>query len=215
MKKLLLIIGFFMPLMMSAQDESVAHFSKKNALKISPIEFGNAEFQLSYERYFGDRSSSIQFTPSFILEENGDESREGWQAMLQYRFYLTHLKSSEGKSFWGLYNIGFYTGVYGLYFNQNEELLRYYYDNTTGMSFNEIYARKITAGEGGALIGMQVDITPRIVIDFYVGGGIRYTEIDDEFVPPNNENYYNYFDVFDPGYKGVKPKLGLQLGITF
>ena len=120
---------------MWGQETEEAHFSRKNAIKISPIEFGNAEFQISYERYFGERKSSIQITPSFILEENGDRSKEGWQAMAQYRLYLTHLKSSEGKSFWGMHNVGFYTGLYGLYFNQNEDIVEYSWDPVTNMEF--------------------------------------------------------------------------------
>lgn len=215
MKKLFSILVFLMPFMLLAQDMSQPRFDKKNALKISPIEFGNAEFQLSYERYFGDRSSSIQIMPSFILEENGDESREGFQAMLQYRFFLSHLNKDEGKTFWGLQNFGFYAGAYGLYFYQNEDRLVYWYDPMNPGDNYDNFNKEITAGEGGAIIGMQVDVTERIIIDFYVGGGIRYTDIVDEYIPNENTPYYEYYDVFDPEYKGVKPRLGLQIGITF
>ena len=41
------------------------------------------------------------------------------------------------------------------------------------------FTKDITAVEGGALIGVQIDITKRIFLDFFVGGGIRYTDFAD------------------------------------
>jgi hypothetical protein len=198
-------------------QEASSHFDKKNALKISPIEFGKAEFQATYERYFNERSSSISIMPSIILKDSYSESQEGYQIMVQYRFYLSHLRKDEGNSIFGMHNLGFYAGFYGLALDYSKDYEQGYYNNTTMDYEMDQFTRSQTTYEGGALIGLQMDITKRIILDMYVGGGIRRTNLTDtiEDNPNYTDNYYYYFDVFDREYNGVKPRLGLQLGILF
>ena len=214
MKRLILIAISILPLLSFGQDN---HFEYKNALKISPFEFGRAEFQLSYERYFGeDRNSSIQIMPSVILLDDGQETKEGFTGMIQYRTYLSHFRKDKNVTLWGMHNMGFYAGLYALGQTYTEDYLFGYYDDF----FNEYkelqFQRDITAFEGGAIIGVQLDVTKRIVLDFYIGGGIRKANVNDNFVKPNSEvrESRQYTGVFDPEYQGVKPKGGFQLGIT-
>lgn len=197
------------------QAQEVGVFEYKNAIKISPFEFGNEEFQISYEHYFKNRKSSIQLMPSFILKDNQDESKTGVQVMGQYRIFLSHLRGDEGKSILGFYNLGLYGGVYALYLDYSEDYLYGYYNDMTNEFINEEFTKDLTSFEGGAILGVQVDITNRFVIDFYVGGGIRKTDIEDTKVLPEGQVDYFYYGVFDREYTGVKPKLGLQLGFTF
>ncbi len=202
-----------MPSVLFCQSD---HFSNKNAIKISPVEFSKAEFQLSYERYLGDRSSSIVISPSFILKENSFESKEGFQIEAQYRFYLSHLRSDSRSVFLGFHNIGLYTGLYARYLDYQEDYQFMWYDNESSTSFSEEFTKDISATEGGAIIGVQIDITRRILLDFFVGGGIRYTDFTDtkeEVV--GQEYFYEEYGVFDPEYKGVKPRLGFQIGVFF
>lgn len=197
-------------------QEASAHFSEKNAIKINPIGFGNASFQITYERFLGDRNSSILLSPTITLKETNEESIEGWEAMAQYRFYLTHVRKDKQKTFLGVHNYGFYTGVYGLYSQYQEEFRRGYWDDVNQVEVIDDYEKNINAFEGGALIGIQIDVTQRILIDFYVGGGVKQADITDTYLetaPPNY--YYETYGVFDPEYKGVKPKLGLLIGFTF
>lgn len=213
MKNILLILAVVMPAMMLSQSD---HFSKNNAIKISPIEFGKAEFQISYERYFGDRSTSFTISPSFILKENNFESKEGVQLESQFRIFLSHLRSDSGDVLLGFHNIGLYTGLYGRYLDYKEDYQYMWYDNLNNQSFSDEFTKEVTAIEGGALIGIQIDVTKRILIDFYVGGGIRYTDLTDTKEGVVEEDYYyDEYGVFDPEYKGVKPKLGFQLGVLF
>ncbi|NNL92208.1 MAG: hypothetical protein HKO66_08255, partial [Saprospiraceae bacterium] len=177
------------------------------------VEFGSAEFQISYEKYFGERNSSFSFTPSLILKENFEETKSGYQLMGQYRIFLSHLRSDEGKAILGFYNIGIYGGLYGLYFDYEEDYRHGWYNNETGMFETGKFHKDIKSIEAGLMFGFQVDITERILIDFQVGGGIRDTDLED--TRAYNEEDYFYYDVFDPEYKGVKPKLGLQIGFTF
>lgn len=212
MQNLFYILILLLPISIYGQDD---HFEKKNALKISPFEFGRAEFQISYERYFGDRSSSFLFVPSVILKDNGDEGIFGWQLMSQYRFYLTHIGKNDEHVFLGLYNLAFYTGVYALYRNSQEDYLFSFWDDIKMESIDMIFRKEIDAGEAGTILGIQVDITSRIQLDFYVGGGIRITSVNDS-IDPNFMGYYREeYGVFDQEYQGVKPRLGFNLGITF
>lgn len=190
-------------------------FEYNNAVKLNPARFGASEFQISYERYFNDRKSSITVAPSFILEDNNDKSKEGWQVMAQYRFYLTHFNKERESTFLGMDNYGFYTGVYGLYLNYSSNYLRWSYNQESEM-IREEYHKDVSAQEGGAVIGVQIDITKRILVDFYVGGGVRYTTIDDTFNSNEHPNeWYDTYNVFDPEYKGVKPTIGLLVGFLF
>ena len=166
-------------------------FPYKNVLKLSPFEFGKAEFQLSYEHYFKNRQSSIMLSPSFILKEGVDESRNGWQLMTQYRFYLTHLSRQQNKSFLGIYDIGFYSGIYAQYLNYTENSIISYWNNVDLIEVNN--KKQINSEEGGAIIGLQFDITSRITADFFVGGGIRYSQVENS--AKIEDDLYSY----DPG----------------
>ena len=54
------------------------------------------------------------------------------------------------------------------------------------------------------LFGMQYVFAERVHIDFYIGGGLRKAD---------KENYYD--TVVEPGYSGLAPKLGIDLGFSF
>lgn len=215
MKNLLFIaVVSFFQLGLYAQSTTV-DFEYKDAIKLSPFNLGQSEFQASYEHYFGNRRSSVSLYPSIFLRESKDTSMEGWQAMLQYRFYLTHVNKDEGHTFLGLYNYGFYAGLYGLYFDYAEDYTRGYWSNTTNDYVVDDFQKSAQSMEGGAMIGLQTDITKRILLDFYVGGGIRKSDSIDTYQEVDEQVDYNTESVFDPGYTGVKPKVGLQLGILF
>ncbi|MDF1697995.1 MAG: hypothetical protein P1U56_19260 [Saprospiraceae bacterium] len=213
MKYISTIIALFMCFSGFGQSD---HFSNRNALKISPVEFGKAQFEVSYEHYFGDRSSSFSISPSVILKENNQESIEGFQIGAQYRFYLSHVRKDERRVFLGFHNIGLYTGLYGQYLDYKEDYQYMWYDNQQGEPMSGEFTKDVTAMEGGAIIGVQIDITNRILLDFFVGGGIRYSDyVDTREAVVNPGDYYNEPGIFDPEYQGVKPKIGFQLGILF
>jgi len=197
----------------SAQDAQ--SFSYRNAIKISPFEFGNSEFQLTYEKYSAMRRHSILIMPTVILKDNGVESKKGVEGMIQYRFFLTHLKKGKNKT-WGMSNIGFYTGTYLRGLIYSEVYQSGYYDKTTNEYLTKNFEKDIRAAEGGVLLGIQFDITTRIILDMYVGGGVRYSDVEDSYDDFANEEIYRPTPgVFDKEYTGVKPKVGLQIGFTF
>jgi len=191
-------------------------YEYQNALKISPIEFAQSQFQITYEHYLNNRATSVLIIPTITLKDNGLESKKGIEGMLQYRFFLSHLIKGEHKTL-GMHNIGFFTGPYALGMVYNEEYQRGYYMQSRDEYVMDIFEKDIKAAEVGAIIGIQFDITPKILLDLYVGGGIRYADTEDTFeqVTDTDTNYFDAYDVFDQEYTGVKPKLGLQLGFAF
>jgi|GEM_PF-5616119 len=118
MKSTLVFLAFIIPLFGIGQS---AHFDQMNAIKISPAEFGNAQFEMTYERYFGDRTSSLILMPSIFLKDDVRQSKEGYQLGAQYRVYLSHLRSDEKSVFLGLHNVGLYAGVYAQYLDYSED----------------------------------------------------------------------------------------------
>lgn len=180
-----------------------------NTLKISPIELGRAEFQVSYERFIKDRKQSIVLVPSIILGSGGDESRTGFQIMTQYRFYLSHLRKETHETL-NMYNIGFYAAPYALGLGLNEVREIGVYDPITYEYEVDLMESNIMSFEGGAIMGIQLDITKRIVMDFYAGGGLRKSTVDH-----NLEDVDNSYGILDIAYTGVKPRIGFAMGITF
>lgn len=213
MKKMIyLVILMFSIQGLAAQNNT---FEKNNVLKISPIEFGRAEFKLSYERYFNNRQSSILISPTLILKGDDEDARVGWRAMAQYRYYLSHLNVSNENEFLGIYNLGFYAGLYGLYLDYQDKYSISTYDNETGMNIIYENERNINAQEGGAIVGLQMDLTQRFVIDFYVGGGIRFSAVQNSVVIENDYYSPSRGGIFPYEYNGVKPTFGLMVGLLF
>lgn len=196
-------------------QNSSDHFAYKNLAKLNPIDLAQSKFQLHYERYLGEeRKSSFLLIPAVYLREDSRESESGWELMAQYRFYLTHVRKDEGRTFLGFHNYGFYAGIYGLAMELNTDYVRETYDNFGNYTVGD-YRSEIAAQEGGVLLGMQIDITKRIVLDFFVGGGVRNTKASDTYETETGYPYYDGNSVFEPAFKGVKPKVGLSVGMAF
>lgn len=214
MKKYLLIPVLIFAFSFCQAQDGDAYLN--NVIKINPFLFGRSEFQVSYERYFNNRKSSIVLMPSYILRKTRENDVEGWQMMGQYRFYLTHYRKDKRKTWLNIYNYGFYGGVYALYLDYDEAFSRGVYDPVTFEYNYNTYERSIQSYEGGAMLGLQMDITRRIVLDFFIGGGLRKSAVDDSYLDVVEEQeYYGDYSIFDFAYTGVKPRAGLMLGITF
>ena len=213
MKNVILILLFICPISIFSQENSYL-FTNNNALKISVFEFGKAEFQLSYERFFNDRKSSLSIIPSIILENDNETNKEGWSIMSQYRFYLTHFNKQHTNTFLGFENYALYTGLYGSYLDYVEDYSIMDWNESQQDYTTEEHRKDLSAVEAGALIGMQINFSKRVLLDIYIGGGIKKTDLNDSY-DGDEYSYYNSYSVFDREYEGVKPRLGFQLGFNF
>jgi len=198
----------------SVTFENSNEYRYKNVFKISPVQFANSTFELNYERYFGNRSSSLLISPSLLLREQNSESLIGFKWMTQYRFYFSQLRRGLNKT-WIFANIGFYGGPYVQYLYAKEDYRGGYYDDNIGVYYDGIFNKEVSTIEGGVITGFQFDLLPRLVVDFYFGGGIKYAVVEDtigSFLP---ENYTYNYGILDREYTGVIPRGGLQIGFNF
>jgi len=210
MKFSFLILFLFPLIHLNAQDEYRID-QNNNALKISPIELSNSEFQLSYERFFNNKQLSIIFTPTLILKDNFDRNLEGYQGNIQFRFYIKHFKTNQGQTLFG-----FYGATYGQYLYSTEVHSRIMDDPSYGEGETEDFHKDVKALESGALVGVQMNVTQTIVIDLTFGLGVRkaYTQ-EDNITMLSDAGHYETQKIFEPEDQGFKQKLGLQIGIAF
>lgn len=215
MKKLsILLISFIFSTMLICQKTNSTPFQYNHVIKLSPFELGRTEFKISYEHYLNQRKSSIVLTPILMLRNEVDDKRNGWQLMGQYRYYVSHLNKANENAILRLSNFGFYAGIYGLYSSYQDSYQLNYWDNIDQKSVYVDRSRDIQSQEGGALIGVQIDITKRIAMDFYIGGGVRVSQskITGEQVP--SDTYIpSRGGLFPYEYTGVKPTVGFMMGI--
>lgn len=195
-------------------SQSEINFKFDQNIKLHPISLGTSSYQFSYEKYLVNRKKSFVISPTLIFKEGSQESRTGGELMGQYRFYLSHLNKQDERTFWGIYNFGLYASVYGLGYYLDETYTRGYYDTGTNNYLMKTYDLNVSSFELGTLLGVQIDFTERIVMDLYVGGGIRKSFVTDTYISENGESEFQDYSPFDPSFTGVKPKLGLSIGIT-
>jgi len=185
----------------------------KNVLKISPVQFANSTFEVNYERYFKEKRHSVVISPALLLKQNNPESLIGFKGNLQYRYYFTHLHKDTHKT-WIFSNLAFYGGSYVQALTAKEEYWGSY-SNENYEYITDIFEKDINSIEGGVLLGMQIDIIPRLALDFYFGGGIKYADVEDTITTYLDPNRVESYGVLDREYTGVLPKGGLQLGFNF
>ena len=211
-----LIIKSFLSLLIVSNsfDLSAQEFFQNNSVRLSPFDLVGGQFELTYERYIKERYVSICIMPSLYFQSQGQESTLGYQAELQFRRYLSHFRSDEQKIIFGMHNVGFYGGAYLLGLNLEEDYLKGYYDPKINDYRTDLYTSKVGAAEGGVMLGVQVDITKFIVVDFYIGGGVRAADYETN-EPTEVDPYFDENGIFDLDYQGIKPKIGFQMGIAF
>lgn len=211
----LLFACFLVPSLGFAQDADEVPVSPiktdgdiKNIVKISPFHFAEGTFLLSYERMLAENKSSIMFSAgihskdSYYYYSSGQQRfpEFGFQEELQFRLYVIQPQaySRNDRGFW--YFKGFYAGPY----------LQHRYLQRTVSNWDwvlQIYRQEnesLNEVAGGVLLGVQLAIGNRFFMDFYTGGGVKqsFTNLT-QFSP----------GIGQPGYSGVIPKIGFQIGI--
>ena len=140
----------------------------------------------------------------YRLSDNGDDI--GWMGELQIRKYLFRFNNSKslGESPYS----GIYGGLYanGKYFSENNEDI-YLYDHQAEDYYYSLENYEVKQGEGGVMMGIQFVFHKKLSLDFFLGGGIRASEI--------NGDYYNTPYSPERGYTGIVPKIGFDVGISF
>lgn len=169
----------------------------KNILKMSVSQFTRSTFQMGYERFF-DPNTSLFLAAGLSFTDSESEKMFGIRSEAQMRFHVfTIIKPREShRLYFAPYLLNQYfeteIRVYDSYSN-------YYWQTDTFDAFG-----------GGMLFGWSFSFANRINLDIYTGGGLRKTFNYD----PAQNTYYND-DVFDYGYSGIVPRLGIDIGFWF
>lgn len=187
----------------------------ENTLKIG-VEFFNKKRTKSYSAYvYGRLESNNESQPYYY----GDKYYKGLGSELQYRKYISPLKSyttRKGKNYLqGIYVSGYLQGA--SYVNEGD-FLYYSFDQNTGQQVRSYVNVTESVGNIGTgfTIGVHRTLWNVLFIDAYIGGGVQWSDIIRTTTPPTMllNDYYGYYSITDPGYQGIMPKFGLQLGIA-
>ncbi len=179
----------------------------KNIIKISPFHFADGTFLMSYERMLGEQKSSLMLSLGLHSKASRGYNLQnpkpefGFQEELQYRLYVIPPQdfSRNGRNFW------FFKGFYAGPFAGHRFLQR------SVESWDWILQQNVTQDEnlhevsGGVVLGMQIAMGNKFFLDFFTGGGIKRSFGD--------IRSGSFISVTEPGYNGVFPKIGFQIGI--
>lgn len=169
----------------------------KNILKMSVSQFTHSTFQMGYERFFNP-TTSFFLSAGLSFEDSENSKTWGVRTEAQMRFHVfTVIKPNES------HRLYFAPYLMNQYFETENKI----YNN------NGTYTWKtdnFDAFGGGMLFGWSFSFANRINLDIYTGGGIRKTLSYDETM-----NTYSSEGVFDYGYSGIVPRLGIDIGFWF
>ncbi len=203
MKKLLFTLVYlsFVTTLL-AQTDSVKYFKlPRTLIKISPLQFFSQTFELGIEAFDHNYSKSLNITAGLRTGSNSYDDGSGANLELGYRKYAAPMK------FRSRNNHQSYQGIYYSLFVRGE----YFKGKNQDYNYPVEHSEKILSIAPGFTIGFQKTLWQIIVLDIYVGGGIKFTDIEHTNNP--NNNYNNYYSIFDPGYSGIYPKTGVKIGI--
>ncbi len=174
--------------------------SEVNYVLFDPLAIFLGSFKVGYEYQF-DRGSQGIFVYPYVRYTNfGGYDIRGGGAEFQYRFYLG--EKSQQKSKEPFYKqTQAYMGPFARfkYAKHMKRERRWDSDSYKNTSY-------YTHFDGGITIGIQTPVARYFILDFYFGGGFRYTIA---------EGSNSRTGLFTPGYSGVIPKLGVSIGTDF
>lgn len=207
-----LLLALIAPIGLLAQAPSIEpiqdkHDPIKNIVKISPFHFAEGTFLMSYERMLGQQKSSLMLNvglhsrTSRAVNSALGAPEFGVQEELQYRLYVVVPQdhSRNGNGFW------FFKGLYAGPYVGHRLLQR------SVQAWDWILQQNVTQNEnlneigGGVLLGVQIAMGNKFFIDFYTGGGIKRSF--------GQIRQSTFISSIEPGYNGVYPKIGFQIGI--
>jgi hypothetical protein len=168
----------------------------KNLLKMSASQFTRSTFQLGFE-HFINPNSTFYLIGGLNFKDSDYEKVWGVRTEVQMRFHVYTLVKPKTSH-------RLYFAPYLL--NEYMDVERNQYDNYGNYTWR---TDTFDAFGGGMLFGWSFSFANRINLDIYTGGGLRKT-----FNYDANENYYTD-GVFDNGYSGIVPRLGIDIGFWF
>lgn len=169
----------------------------KSIIKFSPLQFVFNTFQLGWEMMDG-KSGSFVINGGVCYVDNESRYKEGYIGEFQYRMYVLRKETSAANTLHNLYlgpyiNFKHFTIEQKYYYDPYYPPYGPYYDKETFNAYNF-----------GVLAGINNVVAKRFHIDIFIGGGLRTSDSN------MNDN-----DILEEGYKGIAPRVGIELGVNF
>jgi len=225
--KILLSISLLLHSLVAVCQTEEPLTTPRALFKVAPQNFIENTLKVGVEVFNKKRSKSISLYLYGRLESNseiqpyyyGDKYYKGLGSELQYRKYISPIKSyttRKGKNYLqGIYVSGY---LQGASFVNDGEFIYYSFDQNTGQQTKTFITINESVGNIGTgfTLGVHRTLWNVLFIDAYIGGGVQWSDIVRSPTPPSTllNNYYGYYSITDPGYQGIMPKFGLQLGIS-
>jgi hypothetical protein len=201
MRKLSLIVLICLSnLVVSAQDNGNEPKVYRNSFKINPLSFFSSTFQMSYERLVGE-DKSLNFSAGLTYKDSDDESVSGYRGEFQFRYFVLQRETANASR-----KLYFAPFVFDQYTDVTD---RNYYYSYPYAGYDETYKYNVNSFGAGIVMGFNWIFAKRFVLDAFVGGGVRTSNLE------KISNYYFDDGLMGYGYKGIFPRVGLDLGFTF
>jgi len=168
----------------------------KNLLKMSASQFTRSTFQMAYE-HFLNPNTSLYLAAGLNFKDSDYEKVWGVQNEVQMKFhvYTVIMPKTSHRLYFAPYLLNKYMDVQTNEYDNNGN---YYWKSDTFDAFG-----------GGMLFGWSFSFANRVNLDVYTGGGFRKTFNYDENLTYYSDGIFNY------GYSGIVPRLGIDIGFWF
>jgi hypothetical protein len=190
-----------------AQQEEQDLVLPKAVFKISPLHFFTNTLQFGTEIFNNARSRSLNIDVGVRSNSDFYEDVRGVTTEIGFRKYVKPMTIKHRKS------RQFYQGIYYNFFVQGAYFSGYD-DNYYGPSSAPGYVRDevtIKSISPGFYMGLQKTLWEVVLMDIYVGGGVKINDIDHSQQPQNE--FYGNDGILDPAFEGIYPKIGIKFGI--
>ena len=226
MKVILSVLLSILSIAVLGQSEEISA-PPRALFKLVPQNFLENTLKVGFEVFNKNRSKSYSLYLYGRLDNDnnakqpnyyGDYYYKGLGGEFQYRKYISPIKSyttRRGKNYLqGIYVSGYLQGA--CYLNNGDFIFSSYDSNTGQLSQTLITINESIYNVGtGFAIGVHRTLWNVLFFDAYVGGGVQWSDVNRTTSPSiPASGYPGYYDITDPGYEGIMPKFGLQLGIA-
>lgn len=208
MKKILIVTLCLMATVAKTQVTATSNTDKKfaNSIMFSVTDFFNSTFQAGYERRLCP-GSGLFIDAAVSYRNNNGQRTEGYKGEIRFKYYVYSAekeKSAQSICFAPYFQYKYTEQIPDYYIMEYDMYPPVYYYPVK--SYYNSFA-------GGVLFGVNFVVAKKIVIDAYLGGGIKRT-YGAHMKDYSNYAYYNN-SIWDAGYNGIAPKAGIDVGFRF
>lgn len=173
---------------------------RQNRFYIAPIDLFFNTIQLGYERQLKNHNSIAAFGGFTLSKENNEVSDIGGTAELQYRINLLYNKEALSLVSRRYSTFAFFAPYFSYRYEEITDIG--YYGSRSGDTTSFIDSYFGGFGFGCRFTGLE----NRFCLNIFLGGGLKYSFVN---------GLDKYTEFIKPGYTGIAPKLGFDMGIAF